>query len=169
VAKLKLIMKDKMKTMLLTLAALGLALSLANAQAVDEWTFFSGAHLGMTIKEFAAYYDPMVSSVITHRPVPPGQLYIDFRSYGSSEPYHDWRVLVHFRESDAKIVSIEYWNASGKFSSEEIRHLKDLNKGYPGLITRLYNDGNDEELDVTTAAQDKLEDEAFKPSGAPKH
>jgi hypothetical protein len=60
-------------------------------------------------------------------------------------------------------VAIEYWNASGKFSKWMIGRLKDLNKGYPGLITQLYDAGSDAELVVTTAAQDKLERDAINP------
>jgi hypothetical protein len=115
----------------------------------------------MTLDEYAAYYFPIADTYFGYGGAPEGQKYVDFRSYGSSVPYHDWRVLVHYRESDKVIVSIEYWNASGKFSKEMIRHLKDLNKGYPDLITRLYDDGSDAELVATTAAQEKLEDEAL--------
>jgi hypothetical protein len=143
-----------MRTTLLTLMVLA---SVAMAKTVDEWTFFSGAHLGMTIDEYAAYYFPLADTYFGYGGAPEGQKYVDFRSYGSSVPYHDWRVLVHYRESDRVIVSIEYWNASGKFSKEMISRLKDLNKGYPDLITRLYDDGSDTELVVTTPAQDKLE------------
>jgi hypothetical protein len=130
--------------------------SVAMAEGVDERTFFSGAHLGMTIEEYDAYYAPIADTFFAYGGAPAGQKYVDFRSYGSSVPYHDWRVLVHYRESDKVIVSIEYY-ASGKFSKEMIRHLTDLNKGYPDLITQLYDDGSVTELVATTAAQEKLE------------
>jgi hypothetical protein len=152
-----------MKRILFTLLTLMVLASVANAKpSVNEWTFFSGVHLGMTMREYIDYYDPISDTSVGHGHSPEGQKYVDFRSYGSSVPYHDWRVLVHYRESDGVIVSIEYWNASGKFSKEMIRHLKDLNKGYPDLITRLYDDGSDAELVVTTPAQDKLESDVHR-------
>jgi hypothetical protein len=145
-----------MKRLLLILMTLA---SVAYAKAgVDKWTFFSGAHLGMTLDEYAAYYAPIADTYFGYGGAPEGQKYVDFRSYGFSVPYHDWRVLVHYRESDKVIVSIEYY-ASGKFSKEMIRHLTDLNKGYPDLITRLYDDA---ELVATTAAQDKLESDIHR-------
>jgi hypothetical protein len=147
----------KMKV-LLTLLVLA---NLANAKAVDEWTFFSGAHLGMTVREYDNYYAPIADTFFTHSGAPAGERYVDFRSYGTDGTQHDWRVLVHYRESDATIVSVEYWNASGKFSKAMIRHLADLNKGYPDLITKLYDEGSDTEFVVTTRAQDKLEAEAL--------
>jgi hypothetical protein len=147
-----------MKTILLILMTLA---NLADAKTVDEWTFFSGAHLGMTVKEYDNYYAPIADTFFTYGGAPEGQKYVDFRSYGDAVPHHDWRVLVHYRESDGVIVSIEYWNASGKFSKEMIRHLKELNKGYPDLISQLFDNSNDAELVVTTAAQDKLESEAL--------
>jgi hypothetical protein len=145
---------------LLFLTLLVLA-SVAMAKNVDEWTFFSGAHLGMTLDEYAAYYFPIADTYFGYGGAPEGQKYVDFRSYGSSVPYHDWRVLVHYRESDKVIVSIEYY-AEGKFSKEMIRHLTDLNKGYPDLITRLYDDGSVTELVATTPAQDKLESDVHR-------
>jgi hypothetical protein len=57
----------------------GVPVGLANAKADDKAeakTFFSGAHLGMTIKECAAYYERIAEiangGITTHRPVPPG-------------------------------------------------------------------------------------------------
>jgi hypothetical protein len=70
--------------------------------------------------------------------------------------------LVHFRESDGKIVSVEYWNDSGKFPPGLVRYLTGLNQGQGKLLIHLYNVGSDdEELQISTTAQDKLEDEAF--------
>jgi hypothetical protein len=152
--------EQQMKRTLLTLSMMVMA-NLANAKAVDEWTFFSGAHLGMTVREYNNYYTPIADTFFTYGGAPDGQRYVDFRSYGTAGTQHDWRVLVHYRESDAIIVSIEYWNASGKFSKAMIRHLADLNKGYPDLITRLYDEGDDMEFVVTTRTQDKREDEAL--------
>jgi hypothetical protein len=137
--------------------------SMAKAKTVDAWTFFSGAHLGMTLKEYATYYFPISDTYFGYGGAPEGQQYVDFRSYGTEGAQHDGRVLVHYRESDKVIVAIEYWNASGKFSKWMIGRLKDLNKGYPGLITQLYDAGSDAELVVTTAAQDKLERDAINP------
>jgi hypothetical protein len=125
------------------------------AKSVDEWTFFSGAHLGMTMTEYVSYYDPISDTRMNHSGAPKGQQIVEFRSYGTDE--HDWRVMVTYRESDGVIVSIDYWNESGKFSKEMINLLEGLNKGYPGLIHTLYNDGADTELYATTAAQEKLE------------
>jgi hypothetical protein len=154
------------KTLLILMAALSLTIATTEitqaAKAVDAWTFFSGAHLGMTIKEYNDYYAPIADTAFRYGGAPDGQRYVDFRSYGKSAPYHDWRVLVYYRESDGVIVAIEYWNVNDKFSSEMIRHLKDINKDWAGLITKLYDDGNGAELIATTAAQDKLESDVFE-------
>jgi hypothetical protein len=135
--------------LLLTLTALGLV---TNALA-DDKTFFSGAHLGMTIEECVAYYHGGTS----HSGAPPGERLIDFRT--NSEPTR--RVLVYCRTSDRKIVSVIYWKmgVNETFTPEEIRYLTDLNRGQGSLVTHLYGDNNADgaEFEVTTHAQDKLE------------
>ncbi len=142
--------------------------SVANAKDVDERTFFSGAHLGMTIEEAAAFYRPGTPGTIatggstSWGGAPSGQHYVDFRNYGPGAApglVHDWRVLVCYRESDGKIVLIDYWNDE-KLSKEQISYLTDLNRPYGPLITRL---NNAEEFIVTTPEQDKLEQKAVRP------
>ena len=136
--------------------------SVANAQAVDEWTFFSGAHLGMTIEECYDFYFPvsgvrMADTTMTYGAAPEGQKYLEFRSYGSSVPYHDWRVMTCYRASDRVIVSISYSNDDHKFSQELIRHLKNINKDWPDLIANVSDDYHGTDLVVTTVVQSKLE------------
>jgi hypothetical protein len=171
-----------MKRMLLTLMALAVS-SLANALAVDEKTFFktffSGAHLGMTIEECESYYFPDGAVPVArgalalgaiplgggtataraiadggscwHSGAPDGERYLDFRHQDPT-----WRVLVCYRESDSKIVWVDYWRLDDQaFSPDEIRYLIDLNRGQGKLLLEPYDNGD--EFVVTTPAQDKLE------------
>ena len=171
-----------MKRILLTLTALA-SLGLANAQAVDDKTFFktffSGAYLGMTIKQCDAYYFPdgAVPAAIGapalgaipigagatattrtiadggscwHSGAPEGERYLDFRHQDPT-----WRVLVCYRESDSKIVSVDYCRLDGRgFSPDEIRYLTDLNSGEGPLVSKVYDDG---EFDVTSVKEYKFE------------
>jgi hypothetical protein len=152
-----------MKSMLLALMTVMILANMANAKAVDEWTFFSGAHLGMTIEEAAAFYRPGTPGTIatggstSWGGAPSGQHYVDFRNYDS----HDWRVLVCYRESDGKIVLVDYWKIGEKFSKEQTNYLTDLNRPYGPLVSRL--DDDSKEFVITTPEQDKLEQEAIRP------
>ena len=138
---------------------------MANAQsAVDDKTFFAGAHLGITIDQCAAYYRELGHvGVLEHSGAPRGQRSFDFRT-GSNPLLTDdaqWRqrrVYVYFRTSDGKIVSLEYWKSGADnetFSKEEIRYLKDLNKGQGSLVTEIAEEGT--VFTVTTAEQEKIE------------
>jgi len=77
------------------------------AKAVDDKTFFSGAHLGMTLDECYAYYDDSVADggIAEHSGAPRGERQIDFRT--DSNPMR--RVYVYVRKKDRKIVSVTYW------------------------------------------------------------
>jgi hypothetical protein len=144
--------------MLLTLTVLA-SLSLANAQAVDDKTFFSGAHIGETIDECMAYYyphggptrpigapalgpiplggrTPSTGAIADagscwHSGAPEGEEEVDFRT--NSNPARQRRVLIDYRTSDRKIVCISYWKVDDgnekSFSKEEIRYLTALNSG----------------------------------------
>jgi hypothetical protein len=54
--------------------------------AVDDKTFFSGAHLGITIDECAAYYRPIAEAgTVEPNGVPRGEKYIDFHTLSDPE------------------------------------------------------------------------------------
>jgi hypothetical protein len=135
--------------------------SVAMAKAgVDEWTFFSGAHLGLNVYDCALHYlhgeHPVADAGSTSwGGAPKGQQYLDFRSN-----IINCRVLVCYRESDGQIVLVDYWKLGGTFLPEEMRYLTNLNRPYPPLVTRL---NNPEEFIVSSPEQDKLEDEAVRP------
>jgi len=153
-----------MKRILLTLITVA---SVANAKDVDERTFLSGVHLGMTIVEAAEFYRPGTPGAIANAGstswggAPTGQQYLDFRNQGPGATpgtVHEWRVLVCYRESDGKIVLIDYWNFG--ITKEQMSYLTDLNRPYGPLVTRL---NNPDEFIVTTPEQDKLEQQAIRP------
>jgi hypothetical protein len=150
-----------MKRILLILMTLA---SVAMAKGVDERTFFSGAHLGMTIEDVADFYNVGTPGTIatggstSWGGAPSGQHYVDARNYDDS---HDWRVLICYRESDHKIVLVDYWKIGEKFSQEQTNYLTDLNRPYGPLVTRLDDDGK--EFIVTTPEQDKLNQKAIRP------
>jgi hypothetical protein len=150
-----------MKTLSLLMALASLSVADA-AKAVDDKTFFSGAHLGMTLDECYAYYDDSVADggIAEHSGAPRGERQIDFRT--DSNPMR--RVYVYVRKKDRKIVSVTYWKMGENetFSQEEIHYLRDLNSGHGSLITHLddkYKDTSGTEFTVTTAEQEKIERE----------
>jgi hypothetical protein len=95
-------MNRNMKRIFLILLALA---SLANAQAVDEWTFFSGAHLGMTIDECSAYYSKAIADAGSawHSGAPEGEQIVDFRTNSSGPGGHSMlRVFVYTENQTGK-------------------------------------------------------------------
>src|SRR4029077_13754725 len=107
-----------MKTLSLLMALA--SLTMAHAQnAIDDKTFFSGAHLGATLDEAYAYYTPEIADggIAEHSGAPRGERQIDFRT--RSVPMR--RIYVYVRNSDRKIVSVTYWNMGDgeTFSKEE--------------------------------------------------
>lgn len=148
-----------MKRILLTLAILGFA-DLAKA-GVDA--FYSGVHLGMCIDDCAAYYQRVAGSgPIFWGGAPAGQKTVDFRERTHPKDDDDIilerRVVVTFRTSDGKIVSIGYWNLNGdRFSKNDLKKLLDLNQKHAGqshLVSHFYD--QEQEFVVTTAQEDKL-------------
>jgi hypothetical protein len=97
------------------------SLTIANyAQTPDDKTFFSGAHLGMTIDECVGYYRKIADGgILGHSGAPRGEGQVDFRT--ASVPQR--RVYVYFRKSDKKIVSVTYWKLGPNetFSQDEIQ------------------------------------------------
>jgi hypothetical protein len=179
---------------LLTLTALA-ALSLANAKAVDDKTFFSGAHIGMTIDECMAYYYPhgipagLIEAMMTHGGIhgigdraaaaspgaisdagsywfsgaPDGEQRIDFRT--NSNPQGDRHVEIYFRESDRKVVSVEYWKMSGDqtFDRDLIDYLVHLNRGRGlGVIVSKFYGGTVGQFIIKTEEQEKVEEGQIK-------
>lgn len=72
------------------------------------------------------------------------------------------RIYVYVRKKDRKIVSVTYWKMGENetFSPDEVRYLTNLNSGQGRLVTHLneeYKDSSGTEFEITTAAQDKLE------------
>jgi hypothetical protein len=121
--------------------------SLANAQYVTNKTFFSGAHLGMTIDECVAHYR---SIPMEHSGAPEGEKFVEFRHTSQGNPNEQWRILIYFRESDRKIVSVTYWKVGPDetWSQNDMRYIEKLNSGQGNFITYIYNDG---EFEVTSA------------------
>jgi hypothetical protein len=123
-------------------------------RAVNAKTFFSGAHVGMTIEECVAYYDKIAETVfVGDSGLHSGAKYMDFRTLSDPERF----ITVNFRESDRKIVSVLYWKMGKNetFSLEERRYLTDLSSGQGILKTTYMAMGA--QFEVTTAAQDKLD------------
>jgi hypothetical protein len=122
-------------------------------KAVDDKTFFRGAHLGMTIEECTAYYDPIAEASA----VKPGEHYIDFNTLSDPPRF----VTVCFRESDRKIVSVVYkkMGTNETFSPEEIRYLTLLNRSQGPLVTHLYSGAG---FEVATPQQAEFERDKFE-------
>ena len=167
---------------LITWAAI-VSLSLAPRAKAQVDAFFRGAHLGMTIEECNAYYFPHggptgpigtfgaaldgptpVKAIADagscwHSGAPAGEEKVDFRTQvriDDETAPRERRVLVTYRTSDHKIVSVTYWNLSGHFSKGDLKKLLKLNqgRGISHLVSHFYDD---EEFEVTTAEQYKLE------------
>jgi hypothetical protein len=137
-----------------------------NPPSVDDKTFFSGAHLGMTIDECNAYYlqGPHPVADLGSRfnmGALDGEQEIDFRAGKPPDPAGRRHISIDYRVSDGKIVYVNYWRADhgnkNSFSLEEIRYLTDLNSGQGPLVTDLYNGGEEAWFEVTTPEQEKLE------------
>ena len=148
-----------MRKLIIILTAIA-SLTIANyAQTPDDKTFFSGAHLGMTIDECVAYYRKIADGgILRHSGAPRGEEQVDFRT--ASVPQR--RVYVYFRKSDKKIVSVTYWKLGPNetFSQDEIHFLTDLNSGHGKLTTSIsdeYKADSGTEFEVTTAKQYRLE------------
>jgi opacity protein-like surface antigen len=137
------------------------------AKAVDDKTFFSGAHLGVTLDECYHYYNTEGADgevlanggILEHYgAAPDGERQIDFRT--RSVPMR--RIYVIVRKKDRKIVSVLYWKMGHNetFSQEEIRYLKNLNRGHGSLVIHIddkYKDTSGTEFEVTTAEQENIE------------
>jgi hypothetical protein len=151
-----------MKTLSLLMALASLSMA-DPAKAVDDQTFFSGAHLGMTLDECYVYYNEIADGGIAeHSGAPSGERQIDFRT--RSDPMR--RVYVYVRKLDRKIVSVTYWKMGDNetFSKEEISYLLNFNREHEHgpLISHIYDEHKDTdgtELEITTADQLKREED----------
>jgi hypothetical protein len=111
---------------------------------VTSKAFFGGVHLGMTIDDCVNRYGVPMG----HSGAPEGQEFVELRHNLVLEPGMQWRILVNYRKSDHKIVSVTYWKVGEPhtFSAEEKRYLVGLNSKRGPVVTHVYDDG---ELDVT--------------------
>jgi hypothetical protein len=135
------------------LAALA-SLTMANAQAIDDETFFKGIHLGMTFEEVKAYYQQFNDvGELWHSGALPGEKDFDFRT--SSVPQR--RIYFSIRTSNSRVISVMYWKLGDEetFSKEEVRRLTAQNKLSPDkLYSKLEEEsGNGAELQITTEAE----------------
>jgi hypothetical protein len=118
------------KTLLIVTAAAGLTTA---AQAIDDQTFFSGIHLGMTLKQVEAYYHPYHDlGEMWHSGALPDEKDFDLRT--SAVPQR--RIYFSVRTTDNKVVSVMYWKLGDEeaFTKEEVQQLTSLNRLTTGKL-----------------------------------
>ena len=125
---------------------------------IGDATFFSGAHLGITIQAARAYYQKLGRvAVFWHSDAPAGELQIDFRTATSPQR----RVYVYYSKTDNKIVSVSYWKlGEGEtFSEAERNYLVNLNGRREDLIAKILDAGSafGSQFEVTTPQQYEIE------------
>ena len=81
------------------------AIAAPRGSEVDDVTFFSGVHLGMTIQAAEAYYHKLGNvAELGHSDAPAGEEQVDFRTATAAQR----RVYVYYQKADNKIVSVSY-------------------------------------------------------------
>jgi len=120
------------------------------AQAQDDKSIFSGAHVGMTIEQCQKYYHRLHIGSMGHSGAPQGEVEVEFRT--GEQPQR--RVYVYYQKADGKIVSVTYAKMGDNetFSKDEIQYLTGLNQG-SGLVTKV----TEGYFEVSTPEHSKLE------------
>ena len=88
-----------MGSILLIVTSLAMA-----AQAQDDKSIFSGAHVGMTIEQCQKYYHRLHIGSMGHSGAPQGEVEVEFRTSGDPQR----RVYVYYQKANGKIVSVTY-------------------------------------------------------------
>ena len=120
------------------------------AQAQDDKSIFSGAHVGMTIEQCQKYYHRIHIGSMGHSGAPKGEVEVEFRTGGDPQR----RVYVYYQKANGKIVSVTYAKMGDNetFSKDEIQYLTGLSQG-SGLVTKV----TEGYFEVSTPEHSKLE------------